>query len=140
MKQTHLVILLIIAAGIFIVVSTADSASEYLGFDEIKVKMQTEADKKFHVVGTLPRDAQGQVTDLEYHPTVDPNYLAFDLIDEQGVQQKVVCYKPPAGMQDFARSEKVVIVGTFRNDVFIADDILLKCPSKYETTELKGNY
>lgn len=140
MKQTHLVVLLIMAVGVFIIVSTADNASEYLSFDDIKAKIQTGDDQKFHVVGVLPRNSDGQVVDLEYQPTIDPNYLAFNLIDEQGVRQKVVSYNPPAGMQDFTRSEKVVIVGTFKNNVFVADNILLKCPSKYETTDLKSAY
>jgi cytochrome c-type biogenesis protein CcmE len=32
----------------------------------------------------------------------------------------------------------VVITGAMRNDIFVADKILLKCPSKYVETEVKG--
>jgi cytochrome c-type biogenesis protein CcmE len=38
---------------------------------------------------------------------------------------------------DLQRSEQVVVIGSFREDVFVADKILLKCPSKYEEEEIK---
>ena len=40
--------------------------------------------------------------------------------------------------QDFERSEQVVITGNMKNDVFVADKILLKCPSKYTENEIKA--
>jgi cytochrome c-type biogenesis protein CcmE len=39
---------------------------------------------------------------------------------------------------DFTRSEKVVVVGSYHNDLFVADKILLKCPSKYQENKLKA--
>jgi len=30
-----------------------------------------------------------------------------------------------------------VVVGSYRKDVFVADKILLKCPSKYQEEEIK---
>ena len=40
--------------------------------------------------------------------------------------------------QDFDASEQVVITGNMRGDVFMADKILLKCPSKYVEKDVKG--
>ena len=33
---------------------------------------------------------------------------------------------------DFTRSENVVVVGGYQDDNFVANKILLKCPSKYQ--------
>ena len=39
--------------------------------------------------------------------------------------------------QDFEKAEQIVIVGHTKNNVFVADKILMKCPSKYEDKEVK---
>ncbi|MDX5437475.1 MAG: cytochrome c maturation protein CcmE, partial [Pontibacter sp.] len=36
-------------------------------------------------------------------------------------------------------SEQVVITGNMQNNVFVADKILLKCPSKYVEKEVQQN-
>ncbi len=136
MKQTHIIAIVIVAIAIFIIISTAGSTSQYLTFDDIKAKTLSGDDAKYHVIGTLPRDINGDVSGIEYQPTIDPNYLAFNLLDETGHKERVICYSPPAGIQDFTKSEQVVIIGRFKNQEFIADEILLKCPSKYEEKEL----
>jgi cytochrome c-type biogenesis protein CcmE len=33
---------------------------------------------------------------------------------------------------DFTKSEQVVVIGAYKNGQFIADKILMKCPSKYQ--------
>ena len=53
-------------------------------------------------------------------------------------QEKTVIYTSPKP-QDFERSEQIVIIGNIQNDIFRADKILMKCPSKYEDKELKEN-
>jgi cytochrome c-type biogenesis protein CcmE len=35
------------------------------------------------------------------------------------------------------RSEKVVVIGHYTPDFFLAEKILLKCPSKYQDNSLK---
>jgi cytochrome c-type biogenesis protein CcmE len=35
------------------------------------------------------------------------------------------------------RSEKVVVIGHYEADFFLAEKILLKCPSKYQDNTLK---
>jgi cytochrome c-type biogenesis protein CcmE len=37
--------------------------------------------------------------------------------------------------QDFEKSEKVVVIGSMKNDEFIASSLLLKCPSKYNANK-----
>ena len=37
----------------------------------------------------------------------------------------------------FLLSEQVVVIGGYENNTFVADDILLKCPSKYTEENIK---
>ena len=56
------------------------------------------------------------------------------MVDEDQKEQQVFLDEPmPA---DLLRSDQVVVIGNYQNDVFVADRVLLKCPSKYEETEL----
>jgi cytochrome c-type biogenesis protein CcmE len=56
------------------------------------------------------------------------------MVDENQEEQRVFYNEPmPA---DFVRSEQVVVIGSYHNEVFVADQILMKCPSKYEETEI----
>ena len=92
--------------------------------------------RKVHLVGRLPHDANKNIVGMQYNPTLDPNYFTFMLVDTNHVQQQVVYFNPKP--QDFDKSEQVVITGNMRNNVFVADKILLKCPSKYVEKDVKG--
>jgi cytochrome c-type biogenesis protein CcmE len=39
---------------------------------------------------------------------------------------------------DFTRSEKVVVIGNYQNNAFVARKILLKCPSKYQEEKINA--
>lgn len=125
-----------IAVAISIIMSTASDASVYVPFSEARVRAQEGNDTKVHVVGRLKKDAKGHIVGMKYDPVVDPNYFSFVLVDTNRVEQTVVYYNPKP--QDFDRSEQVVITGNMQNNVFVADKILLKCPSKYNETEVKA--
>ena len=128
MKQSHILVIIVIAAAIGILVSTGGDASTYVGFGEA-YEMATAGNKKdIHVVGQLTRDAAGNVVGIE--PGVDKVSFSFVLVDENGKVQKVEYAEPMP--QDFTRSEKVVVIGRYEGDVFKASKILLKCPSKYQ--------
>jgi cytochrome c-type biogenesis protein CcmE len=128
MKKTHILIIIVIAAAIGIIVSTAGDASSYVSFDEA-MQMSTAGNKKdIHVVGELKKDAMGNVVGIEEGE--DKVSFSFVMIDDKGKEQKVYYNQPmPA---DFQRSEKVVVIGGYADDSFLASKILLKCPSKYQ--------
>jgi cytochrome c-type biogenesis protein CcmE len=128
MKKTHILIIIIIAAAIGIIISTAGDASSYVTFDEA-MQMSTAGNKKdIHVVGELKKDAMGNVVGIEEGE--DKVSFSFVMIDDKGKEQKVYYNQPmPA---DFQRSEKVVVIGGYADDSFLASKILLKCPSKYQ--------
>ncbi|MBD2769580.1 cytochrome c maturation protein CcmE [Hymenobacter sp. BT664] len=136
MKKSHLFIMAIIAVAAAIILSTTADASVYVSFGEARQRAAEGNTTKVHVVGKLPRDARKQPVGLEYDPTTDPNYFAFTLIDTNRVAQRVVYNNPKP--QDFDASEQVVITGCMKGQVFMADNILLKCPSKYVKKELNG--
>lgn len=137
MKKAHLFAIAIIAAAIGIILSTTADASIYVTFGEARQRAAEGNQTKVHIVGRLPRDGQKQPMGLEYDPLRDPNYFAFTLIDTNRVAQRVIYYNPKP--QDFDKSEQVVITGAMRDGTFRADQILLKCPSKYVAKDLKGD-
>ncbi|UOQ54657.1 cytochrome c maturation protein CcmE domain-containing protein [Hymenobacter cellulosivorans] len=136
MKKSHLFVIGIIAVAIVIIMSTVGDASVYVSFREARERAADGNLTKVHVVGRLPRDGQKNILGLEYNPTLDPNYFAFTLVDTNRIAQRVIYFNPKP--QDFDKSEQVVITGAMRNDVFVADKILLKCPSKYVEKDIKG--
>lgn len=136
MKKAHILAIAVIAIAIGIIMSAAGDASVYVSFNEAKERATEGNLTKVHVVGRLPRDGQKNILGLEYNPVLDPNYFAFTLVDTNRVAQRCVYFNPKP--QDFDKSEQVVITGAMRNNVFVADKILLKCPSKYVEKDLKG--
>ena len=136
MKKAHLLAIAVIIGAIGIILSTTADASVYVSFGEARQRAAEGNQTKVHVVGRLPRDGQKNPLGLEYDPLLDPNQFSFTLIDTNRVAQRVIYYNPKP--QDFDKSEQVVITGAMRNDVFVADQILLKCPSKYVEKDLKG--
>jgi len=137
MKKSHIVGIFVIAIAIMIIMTTAGDASTYVSFDEAIERAQDGNDTKVHVVGKLKKDEQGHIVGMQYDPLVDPNYFTFTLVDTNRFEQRVVYYNPKP--QDFDRSEQVVITGNMQKDVFVADKILLKCPSKYVEKEVTAS-
>lgn len=136
MKRTHIIGIIIIAVAIAVIVSTAQDSSVYVNFKEAtNLTTQGKENNKVHVVGKLKKDASGRIIGMEYQPQVDPNYFVFVLVDENNEERKVVSYNPKP--QDFEMSEQVVVVGSMQQDKFVADRIVLKCPSKYQEKEIK---
>lgn len=137
MKKSHIIGIIVIALAIGIIMSSAGDASTYVSFGEAIERVQNGNETKVHVVGRLKKDAKGHIVGMNYDPLVDPNYFSFTLVDTNRVEQQVVYFNPKP--QDFERSEQVVITGSMQNNVFVADKILLKCPSKYVEKEVQQN-
>jgi cytochrome c-type biogenesis protein CcmE len=87
-----------------------------------------------HVVGELKKGPDGTVVGLE--PTADMLSFSFILVDEAKKEQTVYYNEPMP--PDFTRSEKIVVVGGYQGDRFVASKILLKCPSKYQEQKLNA--
>ena len=135
-KPFHLAALLAIAVGIGVIVSTSGDASSYVCFSEAKEMASDGNEDKVHVVGSLPKNAAGEIQGMMYQPEKDPNLFRFLLKDEKQEEVEVLYFKPKPA--DFERSEKIVVVGAMKDGHFEADKILMKCPSKYNEGEVKG--
>ena len=134
MKKTHILALIVIAAAIGIIVSTAGDASSYVSFDQAYQMASSGNKKNIHVVGELKKDASGKITGIA--EGADRLSFSFVLIDDAQREQTVYYNEPMP--PDFTRSEKIVVIGSFEGDSFVADKILLKCPSKYQETKLNA--
>lgn len=124
MKKTHIILLVLLAVAFAAIVSSISESSSYATFAEA----QLHNNKTYHVVGKLNLEKG-----FEYDPEVNANLFSFFLIDENGLESKVIFNgtKP----QDFEKSEQIVIVGKNKDDYFAAKKILMKCPSKYNDNQ-----
>src|ERR1043166_5395715 len=120
MKKLHIVAIIIIAIAIGLIFISLRDTSTYADFAEATAN----PDREYHVVGKLDRDKQQL-----YDPAVNPDQFSFTMTDNKGTSKIVVLHKSKP--QDFDKSEQIVLIGKIRQDEFHANDILMKCPSKY---------
>ncbi len=120
MKKLHIIGILIIAVAIGVIFISLNNTSTYADFTEALAN----PDSEFHIVGKLDK-SQAQV----YDPKVNTDEFLFSLIDNKGISKPVVLHKSKP--QDFEKSEQIVLIGKMKDGAFHANDILMKCPSKY---------
>jgi cytochrome c-type biogenesis protein CcmE len=120
MKKIHIVGIIVIAVAIGVIITSLKNTTSYADFNEAIAN----PDKEYHVVGKLNKEAP-----MVYDPKINPDEFIFTLIDNKGVEKRVVLHKNKP--QDFERSEQIVIIGKMQGEEFHANDILMKCPSKY---------
>jgi cytochrome c-type biogenesis protein CcmE len=121
MKKTHIVLLVVIAFAIGGLLMFSVDFSTYDTISSAKEKQG----KYVHLIAKLDRTVP-----IEYDPAINPNYLAFTAVDSLGGSTKVVYHntKPT----ELEHSERVVLKGKMKGEVFECSEILLKCPSKYK--------
>jgi cytochrome c-type biogenesis protein CcmE len=127
MKKTHIIALIVIAAAIGILITMLGSFDTYSNFKEAAAtKGKTHTVIGHYVPGTAL-----------YDPKINANSFSFVMKDEKGIEKKVISNteKP----QDFERSEQIQIKGYMKDDVFIATDMQLKCPSKYQDQAIQNS-
>lgn len=117
--------------GFLVVTSFGDQVSGWETFEDAAV-----SGREAHVVGTWVREAPS---------TYDPsrNVFTFTMADTAGTVRPVVYANPkPANFED---AERVVVQGRIteggQGEVFEAEHILVKCPSKYnDMKEFEGGH
>jgi cytochrome c-type biogenesis protein CcmE len=128
MKKLHIVGIIIIAVAIGVIFISLKNTSTYADFTEAINNPDTE----YHVVGKLDK-TQPQI----YDPKLNADEFLFTLIDNKGVAKPVVLHKSKP--QDFEKSEQIVLIGKMKAGEFHANDILMKCPSKYNDGKTQVN-
>jgi cytochrome c-type biogenesis protein CcmE len=124
MKPIHIIALVIIAIGIAALTMQAKDVATYSNFSDAQA-----ATDKVKVAGKLVKDKP-----MVYDPIKNANDFSFYLKDDKGKEVKVHLLKPKP--QDFELSEQVVVTGEMKGDEFVANEILMKCPSKYKDEEI----
>jgi cytochrome c-type biogenesis protein CcmE len=130
MKKIHIIILGAVAV---IIAGLLTMMKDLTTYDSIASARQKEG-KFVHLIAKLDKTQP-----IEYDPVKDPNYLSFYALDSLGNNTRVVYLnsKPT----EFEHSERIVLKGQMKGDVFECKEILLKCPSKYkdDPTQQKKN-
>lgn len=124
MKKIHIVALIVLALGVSMIVLQAKQVTSYANFNDAQGKTE-----KVKVAGTLVKNKP-----MVYEPEKDANKFMFYLKDQNNVEIQVMLMKPKP--QDFELSEQIVVTGEMKNGVFVANDVLMKCPSKYKDNEI----
>ena len=125
MKNSHIALIVVIAILIGAMVTAINDSSSYADFGEAFSNPSGE----YHVVGKLNREQP-----MMYDPVSNPDEFTFFMTDIKNQERKVVLHKSKP--QDFERSEQIVLIGSAEGEDFHANDILMKCPSKYQDGEI----
>ncbi|MFL3000607.1 MAG: cytochrome c maturation protein CcmE [Cytophagales bacterium] len=133
MKNSSAIFIVFISVVVIIIISTFGDASTYVSFNKAKDMYESGSMSKFHVVGKLNKDQNNRILGF----TNGENMLSFtfEMIDEEGKKENVFYGEPMP--PDFLLSEQVVVIGGYENNKFVANEILLKCPSKYTEEDIK---
>lgn len=120
MKKSHIILIILIAVLMGALFGTVMDSSEFAGFDEAF----SNPGKEFRVSGFLDKTEE-----VIYEPTVNPGITMFTMKDKKGNASQVILQKSkPTGLEN---SESIVLIGKVEEDVFVAKDMQMKCPSKY---------
>lgn len=118
MKPGVIATIVLTAIGLCAVVfAFVKNSSPYVTVAQAKVAERSSVHLSGDIDKSTVRAARGKVT--------------FEITDETGDRALIVFNgPPPANMGD---ATKVVAIGAMKGEVFEANKLLLKCPSKYES-------
>ncbi|MBW6479323.1 MAG: cytochrome c maturation protein CcmE [Bacteroidales bacterium] len=124
MKKTHIAALIFVVIAIAAIITTVYDADTYASFAEAR----EHPGRQFHIIGELNPEKP-------IEERIEQNTLTFSfyMLDRDGEESKVIYFggKP----QDFEKLDQIVLVGSYNHDNFVASQLLLKCPSKYNEDE-----
>lgn len=126
MKPRQLILLFAIAAVTAVLLfSLSQNLSMYTDF----ATAHREPGREVHVVGQWVRRGEAS-----YSPAADQ--FSFYLQDSLGKVQRVDYFDPKPA--NFDHADRVVVIGHAgtSDSTFVADKILMKCPSKYQNNTL----
>jgi len=97
-----------------------ESISTYVDFE------RAEGMSSAHVAGTWD-DSK------DYSFSRETLQFSFYMKDESGNVRRVVYPKPKPN--NFEQADRLVVIGEMKGDVFYANEMLMKCPSKYNDAD-----
>ena len=115
--KTVVGVVLLVGFTVLLFMNFGQQVGGYMNFEQA-----AESGSKAHVVGIWLEDRESG-----YDPS--ENVFVFYMQDDDGNIRQVKYANPkPANFED---AEKLVIEGVASGDIFQAEHILVKCPSKY---------
>ena len=120
--KTIIGIIIIVAVIVAIIPTFLSNKIEYVNFNDARQKKKT-----VEVKGTWLKDKEAKF---------EGNKFSFYMRDDNNTEMKIVY--DGAKPNNFEVAEAVVVKGKVKDGVFMANDILTKCPSKYEAKEMKN--
>ncbi|MEX0928055.1 MAG: cytochrome c maturation protein CcmE [Balneolales bacterium] len=96
----------------------SQNISSYVDFEQAALSSSS----RVHVVGVWDADKPSGFSN-------ETMQFTFYMTDEAGNSRRVVY--PKAKPTNFEQAEQVVVIGEMKNDVFYSNEMLVKCPSKY---------
>lgn len=96
----------------------SQSISSYVDFDQAAM---LNSDRT-HVIGAWERDEPTRFNN-------ETMTFSFYMKDESNEVRQVMYAGPKPN--NFEQADQLVVIGTMRNNTFYANDMLVKCPSKY---------
>lgn len=117
MKAKNIIgILLLAGFGFLVMKSFGSQVGTYTDFDG------AIEENRAHVAGTWERD-------MPTSYNAETNTFSFWMRDRSDALRQVNYFQPKPA--NFEESSEVFVEGTMEGEVFIAERILIKCPSKY---------
>ena len=127
MKNLNALYLAFISIIIIIIITTFGDSSTYVTFKDAKFLIEAGKKSPIHVVGKLNKNSKNEIVGVKN--SNDKLSFSFEMIDEEGSIENVFYGEPMP--PDFLLSDQLVVIGSYKQNDFIAQEILLKCPSKY---------
>lgn len=125
MKSKYLIgIVIIVVFVIFGALSFRKTLTPYVSF--------VEAKKSGTTVQVI-----GEIVFSEVNYDINAHQLQFPIMDEK--QNKMMVVYSGTKPANFEQANKVVVIGKYENGVFVADQLLVKCPSKYQGLNSKDS-
>ena len=109
---------LLIVATVVGVTSFRKTVTPYISFAEAKQSSRLV-------------QVNGELADKNYVMEADNQFLEFRLKDEEGEVMPVRYHGVIPG--NFDQATMIVAIGRYDGDHFAAEELLVKCPSKYQT-------
>ena len=123
--KTVIGVVVLMGFSFLLLFNFGEQVGGYMNFEEA-----AETGSRAHVVGDWVRESA-------FAYDKEMNVFSFHMTDELGNTREVRYSNPkPPNFED---AEQLVVEGFTDGEIFVAENILVKCPSKYEdTSELEG--
>ena len=126
MKPKYLIgIAIIIIFVVFGALSFRKTLTPYVSFEEARKSGATQTGGRPPTVQVI-----GEIVFPEVKYDIDAHQLQFTIMNEN--QEKMMVIYGGTKPANFEQADRVVVIGRYENGVFSADQLLVKCPSKYQ--------